>query len=146
MGIEAQTLAEAAAAAMYSRDRASQALGITLDEIGPGRARMHMTVREDMVNGHDLCHGGLIFTLADSTFAFACNSHNQSTVAAGCSIEFLAPARRGDVLTAIGEEQALLGRNGVYDIRVEDQNGRLIAMFRGKSARIRGEVAPSRPR
>lgn len=141
MGNEAQKLAEAAGAAMYSRDRASQALGITLDEIRPGRARMHMTVREDMVNGHDLCHGGLIFTLADSTFAFACNSHNQSTVAAGCSIEFLAPARLGDVLTATGEEQALVGRNGVYDIRVEDQNGQLIAMFRGKSARIRGEVA-----
>jgi acyl-CoA thioesterase len=141
MGNEAQKLAEAAGAAMYSRDRASQALGITLDEIGPGHARMHMTVREDMVNGHDLCHGGLIFTLADSTFAFACNSHNQSTVAAGCSIEFLAPARLGDVLTAIGREQALVGRSGIYDIRVEDQDGKLIAMFRGKSARIRGEVA-----
>jgi acyl-CoA thioesterase len=140
MDAEAQKLAEAAGVAMYSRDRASQALGMSLEEIRPGYARMRMTVREDMINGHDLCHGGLIFTLADSTFAFACNSYNQSTVAAGCSIEFLAPARLGDVLVATGEQQALVGRGGVYDIRVEDQNGQLIAMFRGKSTRIRGEV------
>jgi len=140
MDADAQKLAEATGVAMYSRDRASQALGMSLEEIRPGYARMRMLVREDMVNGHNLCHGGLIFTLADSTFAFACNSYNQSTVAAGCSIEFLAPARLGDVLVATGDEQALVGRSGVYDIRVEDQNGRLIAMFRGKSTRIRGEV------
>lgn len=140
MDADALKLAEAAGAAMYERDRASQALGMTLEEIRPGYARMRMRVREDMVNGHDICHGGLIFTLADSTFAFACNSYNHNTVAAGASIEFLAPARLGDVLRATGLEQALAGRSGVYDIRVENQEGQLIAMFRGKSARIKGEV------
>jgi acyl-CoA thioesterase len=140
MDADALKLAEAAGAAMYERDRASQALGMTLEEIRPGYARMRMRVREDMVNGHDICHGGLIFTLADSTFAFACNSYNHNTVAAGASIEFLAPARLGDVLRATGLEQALAGRCGVYDIRVENQEGQLIAMFRGKSARIKGEV------
>lgn len=136
----AQALAQACAAAMYSRDRASQALGMVIAEVRPGFARLTMTVRPDMVNGHDICHGGLIFTLADSTFAFACNTYNHATVAAGCSIEYLAPGKLGDVLTATGQEQALSGRSGVYDIRVENQEGRLIALFRGKSARIRGEV------
>lgn len=140
MDANALKLAEAAGTAMYERDRASQALGMTLEEIRPGYARMRMRVREDMVNGHDICHGGLIFTLADSTFAFACNSYNHNTVAAGASIEFLAPARLGDVLRATGLEQALAGRSGVYDIRVENQEGQLIALFRGKSARIKGEV------
>ena len=102
MDANALKLAEAAGTAMYERDRASQALGMTLEEIRPGYARMRMRVREDMVNGHDICHGGLIFTLADSTFAFACNSYNHNTVAAGASIEFLAPARLGDVLRATG--------------------------------------------
>jgi acyl-CoA thioesterase len=135
-----QALARRVGSEMYARDHASQALGIALVTIGPGYARMNMQVRQDMVNGHDICHGGLIFTLADSTFAFACNSHNHVTVAAGCTIEFLAPARLADVLTATGEERAVSGRSGVYDIRVENQEGTLIALFRGKSARIKGHV------
>src|SRR5437867_4296908 len=118
-----QALAERAGAAMFERDRASQALGMKLVAIRPGFARMSMKVRPDMVNGHDICHGGLIFTLADSTFAFACNSHNHVTVAAGCAIDFLAPAKLDDVLTATGEERALAGRSGVYDIKVENQDG-----------------------
>jgi acyl-CoA thioesterase len=106
----------------------------------PGRAVMRMAVREEMLNGHLICHGGLIFTLADSTFAFACNSHNKVAVAAGCSIEFLKPGQLGDVLTCEGVEQALQGRHGIYDMRVTNQRGEVVAMFRGKSAQIQGTV------
>ena len=109
----------------------------------PGRAVLRMRVREAMLNGHHICHGGLIFTLADSTFAFACNSRNLATVAAGASIEFLLPAQLGDVLTCEGVEQVLQGRHGVYDVRVSNQRGETVAMFRGKSAQIRGAVMPS---
>lgn len=125
---------------MYEQDRASRALGMELTEVGVGVSKMKMRVREDMLNGHGTCHGGFIFTLADSTFAFACNSHNHVTVAAGCNIEFLQPAFENDVLTATGQEVALAGRSGVYDIRVENQNGETIATFRGKSARIKGQI------
>ena len=134
--MSAQAQAEAIGRELYARDSASQALGITLEEIGPGYARMKMTVRKDMVNGHDLAHGGLIFTLADSTFAFACNSHNHVTVAQGATIEFLAPGRLGDVLSAEGRERHSSGRTGVYDIAVTNQDGRTIALFRGKSFRL----------
>ena len=136
----AQQLAEAAAAAMQPRDRASHALGIKLLEVGPGSASMQMAVREDMANVHDTCHGGLIYTLADSTFAYACNSHNRNAVAVTCVIEYLRPAYVGDLLTASGREQGLEGRNGVYDIRVENQKGELVALFRGKSTQVKGEV------
>lgn len=108
--------------------------------VGPGLASMQMPVREDMANVHNTCHGGLIFTLADSTFAYACNSHNRNAVAVTCVIEYLRPAYVGDVLTATGREQGLEGRNGVYDIRVENQKGELVALFRGKSTQIKGEV------
>jgi acyl-CoA thioesterase len=108
----------------------------------PGRAVMRMKVRAPMLNGHQICHGGLIFTLADSTFAFACNSHNKVTVAAGCSIEFLKPARLDDVLTCEGVEQVLQGRHGIYDMKVTNQRGEVIAVFRGKSASIQGTVIP----
>jgi len=135
-----QQLAEAAAAAMHARDRASLALGIKLISVGPGSASMQMTVREDMANVHDTCHGGLIFTLADSTFAYACNSHNKNAVAVTCVIEYMRPAYVGDLLTATGREQGLEGRNGVYDIRVENQKSELVALFRGKSTQIKGEV------
>ncbi|MES3026184.1 MAG: hydroxyphenylacetyl-CoA thioesterase PaaI [Pseudomonadota bacterium] len=139
---EAQALALAALAgkAMFERDPASQALGMLLDEVRPGYARMTMPVRADMINGHQICHGGFIFALADSSFAFACNSHNFNTVAAGCSIEFLAPGREGDVLTAEAVEQALAGKTGVYDIKVSNQEGRAVALFRGKSHRVSGLV------
>ena len=136
----AQQLAEAAAAAMQARDRASLALGMKLLAVGPGSASMQMRVREDMANVHDSCHGGLIFTLADSTFAYACNSHNKNAVAVTCVIEYLRPAYVGDVLTASGREQGLEGRNGVYDMRVENQKGELVALFRGKSTQVKGEV------
>ncbi|WLI88482.1 hydroxyphenylacetyl-CoA thioesterase PaaI [Massilia sp. R2A-15] len=136
-----QALAELAGKTMFERDPASQALGMLLAEIRPGYARMTMPVRRDMLNGHQTCHGGYIFLLADSAFAFACNSHNHNTVGAGCTIDYLAPGREGDLLTAEATEQALSGKTGVYDIRVHNQEGRTIALFRGKSHRVAGMVA-----
>jgi len=135
-----QALAEAAGAAMFERDPASRGLGMTLDAIRPGYARMSMRVRGDMLNGHGSCHGGFIFTLADSAFAFACNSHNHNTVGAGCTIDYLAPGRRDDLLTAEAVERALAGKTGIYDVNVVDQDGRLLATFRGKSHRVGGTV------
>ena len=135
-----QELAQAVGAKMFEHDRASRALGMELADVGVGTSKMKLRVRADMLNGHGTCHGGVIFTLADSTFAFACNSHNHVTVAAGCNIEFLQPAYENDVLTATGQEVAVAGRNGVYDIRVENQNGETVATFRGKSARIKGHI------
>jgi acyl-CoA thioesterase len=125
---------------MFARDRASQALGIRITGVGPGHAELAMTVRADMLNGHAICHGGFIFTLADSAFAFACNSYNLTTVASGCAIDFVAPAREGDVLTAVALERSVSGRTGVYDIEVTNQHGERIAFFRGKSYRIKGHV------
>ena len=136
--VDKLALAKAAAEVMWREDNASKWLGMKVEEVRPGYARLSMAVTANMVNGHNLCHGGLIFTLADSTFAFACNSHNQRAVAAGCAIEFLAPAFLGDVLTAEGVEQALRGRTGVYDMKVTNQKSELIAVFRGKSATIKG--------
>ncbi|HLI12535.1 MAG TPA: hydroxyphenylacetyl-CoA thioesterase PaaI [Alphaproteobacteria bacterium] len=137
---EAQRVADEVGRAMYARDYAAQALGITLLAIGPGRARMAMTVRPDMVNGHDICHGGLIFTLADTAFAYACNAYNRNAVAQHCTITFLAPGHSGDRLTAEAVEQSLSGRNGVYDIRVVNQKGETVALFRGNSRQVTGEV------
>ncbi len=137
---DAQALAELAGKTMYERDPASKGLGMTLDEIRPGYARMSMRVRPDMLNGHASCHGGFIFTLADSAFAFACNSHNFNTVGAGCTIDYLAPGREGDVLTAEAQEQALAGKTGVYDVTVTNAEGKTIALFRGKSHRVSGTV------
>ncbi len=138
----AQALAERVADAMFADDRASQMMGMSIASVAPGRAELTMTVRGDMVNGHSTCHGGFIFTLADSAFAFACNGGNERTVASGCSIEFVAPAREGDVLTAIAVERSASGRTGVYDIDVTNQRGEKIAFFRGKSYRIKGPVIP----
>jgi len=137
---EAQALAERVAAAMWARDTASQALGMRIVRVGPGQAELSMTVRADMLNGHAICHGGFIFTLADSAFAYACNSANLNTVASGCGIDFLAPAREHDVLTALAQERSTSGRTGVYDIEVSNQRGEAIALFRGKSYRIKGHV------
>ncbi len=139
---EAQALAEAVGAAMFESDPASQGLGMKIDAIAPGHARMSMPVRADMLNGHGSCHGGFIFTLADSAFAFACNSHNLTTVGAGCTIDYLAPARLHDVLTADATEQALAGKSGVYDVKVTNQDGRTVALFRGKSHRVSGHIVP----
>nr|WP_201746932.1 hydroxyphenylacetyl-CoA thioesterase PaaI [Limnohabitans sp. TS-CS-82] len=135
-----QELANAATQAMWTRDNATHALGMTLVSVAPGHAVMRMTVRSDMVNGHHICHGGLIFTLADSAFAYACNSYNLNTVASACSIDFLAPAREGDVLEAIAVERSTSGRTGVYDIEVKVLGANTVALFRGKSYRIKGEV------
>ena len=126
---------------MFAVDTASKdTMGMDLLVCAPGRARMRMQVREKHLNGHGLCHGGFIFTLADSTFAFACNSHNKNAVAAAASIEFLKPAQLGDVLTCTGVEQVLNGRHGVYDMTVHNQHDDVIALFRGKSAQIQGMV------
>lgn len=125
---------------MYETDACSKWLGMVLEEIRAGYARMRMPVRAEFLNGLGICHGGLMFTLADSTFAFACNSHNVPAVAAGCSIEFLKPVRGGEVLTAEAQEQALSGRHGIYDIRVTTSNGLLVAVFRGKSAQLKGQI------
>ncbi|MDQ1919769.1 hydroxyphenylacetyl-CoA thioesterase PaaI [Massilia pseudoviolaceinigra] len=141
MQIDPQALAELAGKTMFERDPASQALGMLLADIRPGYARMTMPVRSDMLNGHQTCHGGYIFMLADSAFAFACNSHNLNTVGAGCTIDYLAPGREGDLLTAEATEQALAGKTGVYDIKVTNQDGRTVALFRGKSHRVAGNVA-----
>jgi len=137
---DAQQLADEVTQAMWVRDRASQGLGIELLSVKPGYAHLRMTVRTDMVNGHHICHGGFIFTLADSSFAYACNSYNANTVASGCSIDYLAPAREGDVLEAEAVERSLAGRTGVYDITVRNRAGKTVALFRGKSYRIQGEV------
>jgi acyl-CoA thioesterase len=137
---EAQALAERVALAMYARDLASQALGMHIVRVGAGHAELSMRVRADMLNGHLTCHGGLVFSLADSAFAFACNSYNLTTVASGCTIEFVAPARENDVLTAVAQERSVSGRTGVYDIEVTNQDGAAIAFFRGKSYRIKGHV------
>lgn len=139
---QAQALAEATAKSMYARDNATQSLGMKIEEVRPGYARLSMLVRNDMLNGHATCHGGFIFSLSDSAFAFSCNSRNLNTVAAGCSIDYVAPAFAGDVLTAEAQERSLAGRTGVYDITVTNQAGKLIALFRGKSYRIKGEVIP----
>ena len=139
-GQEGQNIAERSAQALFERDRASQALGMRLLEVRPGRARVVMTVRPDMVNGHDVCHGGIVFALADSAFAFACNSYNESTVAAAAAIDFLAAARTGDELTAEASELWRTRRNGIYEISVTNQRGERVALFRGRSYRIDGQV------
>ena len=141
-----KALARRVGQAMFAADRASrETMGMELLACEPGRAVMRMTVRALHLNGHQICHGGFIFTLADSTFAFACNSRNHNTVAAGCNIEFLRPAHEGDVLTCEGVEQVQSGRQGVYDMRVSNQHGETIALFRGKSAQIKGHVIADEP-
>lgn len=145
--MSAHDLARRVGEAMFAVDTASKdTLGMELLACEPGRAVLRMTVRELHLNGHKICHGGFIFTLADSTFAFACNSHNRVTVAAGCSIEFLRPGQLGDVLTCEGLEQTLSGRHGIYDMKVTNQRGEVVAMFRGKSASIQGTVVPEETR
>ncbi len=126
---------------MFRNDRASKMLGMQIMAVGPGTATLLMTIRDDMLNGHDICHGGLITTLADSAFAFACNSYNELTVASGFSIDLLAPGRRGDVLTARCFEVSKAGRTGVYDTEVTNQRGERIAMFRGRSYTMKGKPA-----
>jgi acyl-CoA thioesterase len=136
-----QQTAERVRVGMLANDRATKALGMTVVEVSPGGATLTMTVRGDMLNGHDICHGGLIATLADSAFAFACNSYNELTVASGFAIDLIAPARLGDVLTARCTEVAKAGRTGVYDTEVTNQRGERVAVFRGRSYTIKGKPA-----
>ncbi|NML84464.1 hydroxyphenylacetyl-CoA thioesterase PaaI [Polaromonas sp.] len=138
-----QALAEEVCAAMWSRDRASQALSMRILSVKPGYALVSMPVHGNMLNGHHTCHGGYLFTLADSAFAYACNSHNQNTVASACHIDFLAPAGEGDLLEAEAVERSQAGRTGVYDVTVSVRGGKTIALFRGKSYRVGGEVIAS---
>ena len=141
--LSAQAIAERVATGMLAEDAASRGLGMRIDAIGPGHARMSMRVRPDMLNGFKLCHGGFIATLADSAFAFACNSHNELTMAAGFTADIVAPAHEGDLLTADAAQVMRRGRTGVYDVRVTNQRGELIAVFRGRSYCIKGkQVVP----
>ncbi len=135
-------LAQAVSQAMYANDDASRLLDIKIIESRQGYARLSMIVKKEMTNGLDICHGGLIFTLADSAFAYACNSSNKATVAAGCNIEFMAPAAIDDELIAVARERSRAGRTGIYDVEINKQNGDLIALFRGKSYQIKGQVIP----
>ena len=134
-----QEIANAVGVGMMGNDRASSGLGMRLTHISPGAAHIDMTVRPDMLNGHNTCHGGLITALADSAFAFACNSYNELTVASGLSADFVAPAFEGDVLTARAIEVSLSARTGVYDVMVFNQNADCVAVFRGRSHRIKGK-------
>ena len=139
-------LAAAVREGMYARDRAAQALGIAVDAIEPGAAVCRMTVRDDMVQGHGTCHGGIVFALADTAFAYACNACNRVTVALGAEITFVAPARAGEVLVATARERSRTGRTGVYDVEVTSGAGKLVALFRGTAYETRGEVvAPAAP-
>jgi len=126
-------IARRCADAMYDADLASQRLGIVIAEIGPGRATATMTVNENMVNGHGMGHGGYVFTIADTAFAFACNTYNERTVAAGADINFLAPVNAGDKLSATAVERSRRGRSGIYDVTVRTADGTVVAEFRGRS-------------
>src|SRR5918992_3128085 len=123
---------------MWREDEASRALGMTLDEVGPGSARLSMTVQTHMANGQKVCHGGYIFTLADSAFGYACNTHNQRTLSASASIDYLAPAFVEDRLTAEAREVERRDRRGIYDVKVVNQNGDTVALLRGISATVKG--------
>ena len=140
-GPTSQQLADRVRVGMLANDRAAKALGMAIVEVSPGGATVTMAVREDMLNGHDICHGGLIATLADSAFAYACNSYNELTVASGFAIDLIAPGRLGDVLTARCTEVSKAGRTGVYDTEVANQRGERVAVFRGRSYTLRGKPA-----
>lgn len=133
-------LAWACAKTLFNREPAAQDMGIDILSMAEGKSELSMVVQHRMLNGHATCHGGYLFALADTAFAYACNSRNQNTVAGGCSIEYLAPGREGDVLRAVAHERSLAGRTGCYDISVFNQDETLLALFRGKSYKIRGAV------
>ena len=137
-----QALAEACARSMWDEDNATRYLGMKLLAVAPGEATLSMAVTEAMTNGHGTCHGGYIFALADLAFAFACNSYNQRTVAQHCSVTYIAPAFRGDRLTATAREVSRRGRGGIYDIAVTNQEGEQIAEFRGHSRTVKGALLP----
>lgn len=128
---------------MYANDLASRSLGMTVDDVAAGQATASMPVTEAMANGHQIVHGGYVFLLADSAFAFACNGYDQITVAAGCDIVFVRPAQVGDVLTATAAERVRAGRSGVYDVTVTRADGAIVAELRGRSRTISGSVLPA---
>jgi len=134
--------ARGAVQALYARDLAAQALGIEILDVAPGAVRVAMVVRSDMLNGHGTCHGGMLFALADTAFAFACNSYGEAMVAAGASIEFLAAAARGERLIATASETSRTARHGIYDVAVARPSGELVAHFRGRCARLRVPSGP----
>lgn len=136
--------AKRSADAMWVGDNASKWFGMSIDEVSEGRAVLSLTVEKQHCNGHAICHGGVTFSLADSAFAFACNSRNQVTVAQHNSINFIAPGHLGDRLTALAEERSLSGRSGIYDVTVTNQDGRVIAEFRGLSRAIKGQLFEER--
>lgn len=135
-------IAQACAYAMWRKDRASRELGMEIELVTLGEARVSMTVTDHMTNGHDTCHGGYIFTLADSAFAFACNGYNVRSVAQHCSITYVAPSRLGDRLVADAKETARFGRSGIYDVSVRRADGELIAEMRGHSRTVGGSIVP----
>ena len=135
--MDAQAIADHVGRVMLAQDEASRGLGMKIEAMGPGYSRMTMTVRADMLNGFKICHGGYITVLADSCFAFACNSYNELTLAAGILVDFVAPAQLGDVLTAEACEVTLSGRTGVYDVKVTNQRGETVAVLRGRSHRMK---------
>ncbi|MGL5522957.1 MAG: hydroxyphenylacetyl-CoA thioesterase PaaI [Aeromonas veronii] len=137
---DAMNLANDCATSMFNRDKASQGMGMRLLSVTPGCASVSMNVGPHMIQAVGTCHGGYLFALADSSFAFACNSYNEVTVAIGCSIDYIAPAHLGDTLTADCTEQSRSGRTGNYDVRITNQQGKLIALFHGKSYKVRGTV------
>lgn len=138
--MDANQIARACADAMWAEDKASQGLGMEIVSVEPGKAVLAMTIREDMVNGHAICHGGFMFLLADSAFAFSCNTYDQRTVAQSCAISFLKPVKLGDRLTATAAERWREGRSGIYDITLTDQTGTTVAEFRGQSRTIAGRL------
>jgi len=139
-GMDDDASPERVAAAMYERDRAAHAMGIELLEVRAGFARLAFNVRDDMLNGYDMCHGGFVFALADTAFAYACNSRNRATVALQCAISYVAPARAGERLIATAQERALGGRTGTYDVEVQRADGTVLAFFRGTSYRVNASV------
>ncbi|MEG0199350.1 MAG: hydroxyphenylacetyl-CoA thioesterase PaaI [Comamonas sp.] len=133
-----QQTAEHVRDGMLARDRAAQGLAMRITHIAPGQAMIEMAVRDDMLNGFDICHGGFITTLGDTAFAYACNSYNEMTVASGLAVDFVAPGRPGDVLVAQATEVSQAGRTGVYDVTIRNQKGEAIALFRGRSYCMKG--------
>jgi acyl-CoA thioesterase len=136
--VETNELAMACADSMYARDHAAKSMGITIGEVKQGYACVHMKVRKDMLNGHDICHGGYVFALADTAFAYACNSYNKITVAQNCDIDFLRSAKEGEELSAVAEERVRGGKTGLYDVTVSRTNGEVLAYFRGRSYQLNG--------
>lgn len=140
--LEAEKLAILCSETMHADDHAAQMLGMKIMVSTPRYAEVEMAIRPDMLNGHGFCHGGIIFTLADTAFAHACNNQNKLTVGSGCTIDYLLPVRREDVLTAVAVERSRSGRTGLYDVDVKNQDNQVVAVFRGRSHQVKGSLLP----